>query len=65
VLTLHHVHCVIAVQRGQRDSFCVAAADLGPLSHVVVLKEGGGLAGDWHLQMVEVLHPGELLAESQ
>uniref|UniRef100_A0A383W527 PLAT domain-containing protein n=1 Tax=Tetradesmus obliquus TaxID=3088 RepID=A0A383W527_TETOB len=45
-------------ERGQRDTFCVAAADLGALSHVVVAKQGGGLAGDWHLQMVEVLHPG-------
>jgi hypothetical protein len=26
---------------------------------MVVAKEGGGLAGDWHLQMLEVLHPGE------
>jgi hypothetical protein len=47
-----------AVQRGQRDTFCVAAPDLGALSHVVVVKQGGGLSGDWHLQMVEVMHPG-------
>lgn len=39
--------------------FSLSAPDLGPLSHVVVTKEGGGLAGDWHLQMVEVMHPGE------
>lgn len=46
-------------ERGSRDVFSVAAPDIGALSHVVIVKEGGGLAGDWHLQLVEVLHPGE------
>ncbi|KAF6256823.1 hypothetical protein COO60DRAFT_1640423 [Scenedesmus sp. NREL 46B-D3] len=46
-------------ERGQRDTFAVAAPNVGALSGVAVVKEGGGLSGDWHLQMVEVLHPGE------
>lgn len=45
-------------ERGRMDTFNLVAADVGKLTHVVVVKEGGGLGGDWHLQMVEVLHTG-------
>lgn len=46
-------------ERNQVDTFAVRGPDLGPLTAVVVQKEGRGLTGDWHLQQVEVMHPGE------
>ena len=46
-------------ERGKVDTFCLKAPDLGQLQAVVVLKEGGGLGADWHVQQVEVLHPGK------
>lgn len=47
-------------ERGQMDTFNLVANDVGQLTHVIVVKEGGGLGGDWHLQMVEVVHTGVL-----
>lgn len=40
------------------DTFILTALDVGQLTHVVVVKDAGGLGGDWHLQMIEVVHTG-------
>eukprot|EP00775_Hariotina_reticulata_P001782 gene1782-2116_t len=45
-------------ERGARDVFKVCSPDVGALTHMVVIKEGGGISGDWHLQLIEVWHPG-------
>ena len=39
--------------------FAPKAVDVGELQYIIVRKSGGGLGGDWHLQEVEVWHPGE------
>ena len=41
-----------------KDLFAPKAADVGDLQYIIVRKSGGGLGGDWHLQEVEVWHPG-------
>jgi hypothetical protein len=42
-----------------QDQFAPKAVDVGDLQYIIVRKSGGGLGGDWHLQEVEVWHPGE------
>ena len=42
-----------------KDTFAPKAIDVGEIQHIVVRKTGGGLGGDWHLQEVEVWHPGK------
>jgi hypothetical protein len=46
-------HLLTGEEKGCSDAIVTAS------TRVVVTTEGGGLAGDWHLQMLEVLHPGE------
>lgn len=45
-------------ERGQKDVFRVKAVDLGELVKAVVKKDSAGLGGDWHLQSIDVFHPG-------
>ena len=42
-----------------KDTFAPKAIDVGDIQHIIVRKTGGGLGGDWHLQEVEVWHPGK------
>ncbi|GLC44364.1 hypothetical protein PLESTF_000049800 [Pleodorina starrii] len=47
-------------ERGSKDIFKLSFVDIGELQAVVVKKDNRslGLGGDWHLQSVEVFHPG-------
>ncbi len=45
-------------ERGQRNVFKLQAPDLGELVAAIVRKDDSGVGSDWHLQTVEVLHPG-------
>ena len=45
-------------ERNMTDRFQPKAIDVGPLTHIFISKTGGGLGGDWHLQEVEIFHPG-------
>ena len=46
-------------ERGMKDTFAPKAADVGEIQCIIVRKSGGGLGGDWHLQEVEIWHPGK------
>ncbi len=47
-------------ERGSKDIFKLSFIDIGELQHVLVKKQSRALSmgGDWHLQSVEVFHPG-------
>ncbi|KAG2499991.1 hypothetical protein HYH03_002273 [Edaphochlamys debaryana] len=47
-------------ERGSKDIFKLSFIDIGELEHVMIKKDNRtmGLGGDWHLQSVEVFHPG-------
>lgn len=45
-------------ERGQKDVFRIKAVDLGELVKAVVKKDSAGMGGDWHLQSIDVFHPG-------
>lgn len=47
-------------ERNNRDVFKLEATGLGKLTHVVIHKDNAGLSSDWHLQAVEVFHPGTM-----
>ena len=49
-------------ERNRRDVFKVPAPDVGALTSVVIRTDGSGPGSDWHLAMVEVLHPGASLS---
>jgi hypothetical protein len=49
-------------ERGMKDTFAPKAIDVGDIGHIIVRKTGGGLGGDWHLQEIEIWHPGKGLA---
>lgn len=52
--------CFAAAAWGCTDLHVLAGSRAGELQHVVVRKDNRtmGLGGDWHLQSVEVFHPG-------
>ncbi|KXZ56858.1 hypothetical protein GPECTOR_1g774 [Gonium pectorale] len=47
-------------ERGSKDIFKLSFVDIGELQHVLIKKDNRtlGMGGDWHLQSVEVFHPG-------
>ncbi|KAG2450199.1 hypothetical protein HYH02_000301 [Chlamydomonas schloesseri] len=48
-------------ERGMKDIFKLKFIDIGELTHVIVKKDSSldnKMTGDWHLQSVEVFHPG-------
>lgn len=45
-------------ERGQKDDFKVAGADVGVMSHIIIGHDGSGLGPDWYLAEVEVEHLG-------
>ncbi len=61
VVRLHLDRCLpCSFERGSKDIFKLSFIDIGELAHVLVKKDNRtlGLGGDWHLQSVEVFHPG-------
>lgn len=47
-------------ERNKRDVFTLVAVDVGEIQHVIVRKDDAGLSSDWHLQGVEIFHPGAI-----
>ena len=45
-------------ERAVKDQFQAKAVDIGELQHIIVRKDNAGLGADWHLQSVEIWHPG-------
>ncbi|PNH12713.1 Lipoxygenase y domain-containing protein 1 [Tetrabaena socialis] len=47
-------------ERGSKDIFKLSFVDIGELQHIIVKKDNRtlGLGGDWHLQSMELFHPG-------
>ncbi|KAF6255158.1 Lipase/lipooxygenase [Scenedesmus sp. NREL 46B-D3] len=45
-------------ERGRRDEFTVAGADVGVMSHVVLGHDGSGLGPAWHVAELDVQHKG-------